>query len=198
MDWQAAIDRQGTALRRVVAVLVAMLGVGPDPAAAAELAVDRPSLSRIRHRALLSLVRPAEAAARRLVIALALAVPAARDRVGAGIVLARPDSVHRDPFHLVSAHLARRPGNPLPRPAARPPARPPWRGRDAFPASRRCAPVGRRAGGEGPPARSRPSSVMRTVSSSSSWRAATRPERAHARRTGHFSARTRSDGGVGA
>lgn len=102
MDWQAAIDRQGTALRRVVAVLVAMLGVGPDPAAAAaELAVDRPTLSRVRHRALLSLVRPAEAAARRLVIALALAVPAAPDAAGPDtpqrLTPDAPGGVHRAP-----------------------------------------------------------------------------------------------------
>jgi hypothetical protein len=55
-----------------------MVGAGTDPAAdAAALAADRPTLARHRHRALLRLVRPAEAAARRLIIALALAAPAA-------------------------------------------------------------------------------------------------------------------------
>ncbi|MFC3644156.1 hypothetical protein [Aquibium oceanicum] len=77
MDWQAAIERQGAALRMIVAGLVAMVGAGTDPAAdAAALAEERPTLARFRHRALLRIVRPAEAAARRLVIALALAVQA--------------------------------------------------------------------------------------------------------------------------
>ncbi len=75
MDWQAAIERHGRTLRRVVAGLVAMVGAGTNPADdAAALAADRPTLARLRHRALLRIVRPAEAAARRLVIALALAV----------------------------------------------------------------------------------------------------------------------------
>jgi hypothetical protein len=78
MDWLLAIGRQCAALRMVVAVFVAMVGASHGRAAdVAELAADRPTLARHRHRALLRLVRPAEAAARRLVIALALAVPAA-------------------------------------------------------------------------------------------------------------------------
>ena len=54
MDWQAGIERQGAALRKIVAGLVAMVGAGTDPAAdVAALAEDRPTLARFRHRALL-------------------------------------------------------------------------------------------------------------------------------------------------
>jgi hypothetical protein len=157
MNWEAAIMRQYAALKRIVDMYAMTFDTGPDQvAAAAELAIDRPTLARFRHRALLALVRPAEAAARRLIIALALMVPAApgaagpdgtrsekpdapgrpprsrrprrgltivRDGVGTGIVLPRPDSVHRDPFHLVPAHLAPGPMVAVlaPVPVARPP-----------------------------------------------------------------------------
>ena len=85
MDWQAAIERHHAALMRVVAGFVAMVGAGGGRAAdAAALSADRPTLSRHRHRALLRLVRPAEAAARRLVIALALAVAAPPEAAQAG------------------------------------------------------------------------------------------------------------------
>lgn len=78
MDWQAMIGRHHTALKRVVAVLVAMVGAGPEAAA------GRPTLARHRHRVLLGLVRPAEAAARRLIIVLALALPARAETADAG------------------------------------------------------------------------------------------------------------------
>jgi hypothetical protein len=85
MDWQAAIERHHAALMRVVAGFIAMVGAGGGRAAdAAALSADRPTLSRHRHRALLRLVRPAEAAARRLVIALALAVAAPPEAAQAG------------------------------------------------------------------------------------------------------------------
>jgi hypothetical protein len=61
MDWNAAIERNREALKRVLAMLVAM----------AELAGVRPTLPRHLHRAVLRLLRPAEAAARRLVIIVA-------------------------------------------------------------------------------------------------------------------------------
>ncbi|RST84841.1 hypothetical protein EJC49_18950 [Aquibium carbonis] len=171
MNWETAIMRQYTALKRIVDMYAMTFDNGPDQvAAAAELAIDRPTLARFRHRALLALVRPAEAAARRLIIALALMTPAApdaagpkgtqpekpeapacppkpcrprrgptivRDGAGTGIVLADPDSMHRDAFRLVPAHLA-----PctivavFPAPVARPPAcgrrrrvPVPWQGR---------------------------------------------------------------------
>jgi hypothetical protein len=81
MDWTAVIERNGAALRRVVGVLVAMFGpdTGAELRAPGASAADRPTLARHRHRALLRVLRPAEAAARRLIIvvALAFAAPAA-------------------------------------------------------------------------------------------------------------------------
>ncbi|WP_163270551.1 hypothetical protein [Chelativorans alearense] len=72
MDGSAAIERDREALKRIVASLVAMAGpaVGPDPEARAE-GEPRKTLPRHLWRAILSLLRPAEAAARRLVIAAA-------------------------------------------------------------------------------------------------------------------------------
>ncbi|WP_163266943.1 hypothetical protein [Chelativorans alearense] len=72
MDGTAAIERDREALKRIVASLVAMAGpaVGPHPEVLAE---GEPPKTLPRHlwRAILSLLRPAEAAARRLVIAAA-------------------------------------------------------------------------------------------------------------------------------
>jgi hypothetical protein len=42
MDWHAVIERHGTALRRVVAVLVAMVGAGPGAAAGRRAAGESP------------------------------------------------------------------------------------------------------------------------------------------------------------
>lgn len=79
MDWQAAVEWRAAALRRIVSSLVAMVGRGTDDELRPPDAVpaDRPTLSRRRHRALTRVLRPVEAAARRLVIVLALAVHAA-------------------------------------------------------------------------------------------------------------------------
>lgn len=86
MDWTAAIERNREALRCVLAALVAMAGVGQSaigtrqsgPAQTADSAPDCPlpiadclTLPRHLHRAILRLLRPAEAAARRLVIVAA-------------------------------------------------------------------------------------------------------------------------------
>ncbi len=77
MDWNAAIEKNREALKRVLAMLVAMAGLdGGRPA----------TLPRHLHRAVLSLLRPAEAAARRLIIV------AAR-----GIVIALPPTGPRKP-----------------------------------------------------------------------------------------------------
>lgn len=67
MDGQAAIERNVEALKRILLSLVAMAGEGLLP--------------RHLHRAILRLLRPAEAAARRLIIAAArgLAVPPWRE-----------------------------------------------------------------------------------------------------------------------
>lgn len=71
MDWNAAIERHRTALKRVLAALAAMAGfTGPHPEARAA-GEPRRTLPRHLHRAVLRLLRPAEAAARRLVIAAA-------------------------------------------------------------------------------------------------------------------------------
>src|SRR5690606_30038796 len=70
MDWDAAIEKNREALKRVLAGLLAMVGVaGVLPA----------TLPRRLHRTVLRLLRPAESAARRLVIVaargLAVAAP---------------------------------------------------------------------------------------------------------------------------
>lgn len=61
MDWNAAIEKNRQALKRVLEALVAMAG----------LAGGRPVMPRHRRIALLRLLRPAESAARRLVVVLA-------------------------------------------------------------------------------------------------------------------------------
>ncbi|WP_159593446.1 hypothetical protein, partial [Chelativorans xinjiangense] len=79
MDGRAAIEQDRVALKRIVASLVAMAGpaVGPDPEVLAEgeprRAEGGPRKTLPRHlwRAILSLLRPTEAAARRLIIAAA-------------------------------------------------------------------------------------------------------------------------------
>jgi hypothetical protein len=62
MDCNAAIEENREALKRVLAMLVAMAGLGGGSAA---------TLPRHLHRAILRLLRPAEAAARRLIIVVA-------------------------------------------------------------------------------------------------------------------------------
>lgn len=69
MDWTIAIERNRAALKRILALMVAMAG-------------GEAFLPRRLHRAILAVLRPAEAAARRLVIVVArdLVVPPARRR----------------------------------------------------------------------------------------------------------------------
>jgi hypothetical protein len=67
MDWNAAIEHHRAALTRILAMLVAMARFGGEAAYSA----DCPTLPRHLHRAVLRLLRPAEAAARRLVIVVA-------------------------------------------------------------------------------------------------------------------------------
>jgi hypothetical protein len=96
MDCNAAIETNREALKRVLAMLVAMAGLGGDSPA---------TLPRHLHRAILRLLRPAEAAARRLIIVVArglvVTLPPLRPRkpkptstilrngVGTGIVMPR-------------------------------------------------------------------------------------------------------------
>lgn len=104
MDWAAAIERNHAALKRVLALLVAMSGFGggfsfarrEGAAAASQMRVGEgnpsPTISRPLHRAVLRLLRPAEAAVRRLVIVMArdLVVPPARPKPASAAILRRP------------------------------------------------------------------------------------------------------------
>ncbi|MBO6539159.1 MAG: hypothetical protein JJ969_07120 [Rhizobiaceae bacterium] len=86
MDWNAAIERHRTALKRVLVTLAALAGLGDRQLAAGNRqsersACDEPdcprptadclTLPRHLHRAVLRLLHPAEAAARRLIIVAA-------------------------------------------------------------------------------------------------------------------------------
>ena len=101
MDWSAAIETNREALRRILTTLVAMAGLrgrfapevqgcpaGGSPTGREDRDVDagsgapagmrseeRPTLPRHLHRAVLRLLRPAEAAARRLIIVMARDLP---------------------------------------------------------------------------------------------------------------------------
>jgi hypothetical protein len=115
MDWERAIEWNRQALMRVLAMLVAMAGLaGGEPG----------TLPRHLHRAVLRLLRPAEAAARRLVIVaargLVVTLPPPRPRkpkpvsifvrngVGTGIVL--PAGVSESAFLAWAERAAGRPG----------------------------------------------------------------------------------------
>jgi hypothetical protein len=90
MDWNMAIERNREALKRILAALVAMAGLGsrgqftffpregalPQTAAPAEKSKLSPAftLPRYLHTAVLRLLRPAESAVRRLVIVAARGV----------------------------------------------------------------------------------------------------------------------------
>ncbi len=88
MDWNLAIERNREALKRILAGLVAMAGLATSPLAGEGASARRgeaealaeagegcfsrvPTLPRHLHRAILRLLRPAESAARRLVIVMA-------------------------------------------------------------------------------------------------------------------------------
>ena len=80
MDWKAAIEKNREALKRVLSMLVALAGLGDiHPPLGCRRPSDPPqggrtagiTLPRHLHRAVLRLLRPAEAAARRLVIVAA-------------------------------------------------------------------------------------------------------------------------------
>lgn len=98
MDWQLAIEASRQALKRVLLAIVAMAGLADGATT---------HLPRRLHRAVLRLLRPAESAARRLIVAAArgLADPALpplraprpkprptilRGGIGTGIVMPRP------------------------------------------------------------------------------------------------------------
>lgn len=114
MDWNLAIEINREALRRVVAMLVAMVShsaIGSwqsDAAPTATGPTDCPlptggcrfTLPRHLHRAVLRLLRPAESAARRLIIVFARGIVAAP---GAGRRPARPTTPHTREGELARA-----------------------------------------------------------------------------------------------
>src|SRR6187401_25372 len=71
MDWHLAIEKNREALKRVLAMLVAMAGLAVLPAGDRVDWRSAPTLPRHLHRFVLRLLRPAEAAARRLIIVAA-------------------------------------------------------------------------------------------------------------------------------
>lgn len=116
MDWHAAIERNREALRRVLAMLVVMAGFSllpgrDDAAEGVDRLDDVPTLPRHLHRLVLRLLRPAEAAARRLVIVaargLVVEVPPSRPR------MARPGKLLLNRRNGFGTGVVIRPG-PLP------------------------------------------------------------------------------------
>jgi hypothetical protein len=101
LDWNFAIEKHREALRRVLATLVAMAGF-PILHAGGGAAVAGGTLPRHLHRALVALLRPAEAAARRLVIIAARGLVVVRRKVRpevtprkAGVPAASPKTAPR-------------------------------------------------------------------------------------------------------
>ncbi len=120
MDWNAVIERNKEALKRILAALVAMAGLGAV-GGAVSLSGCGASLPRYLHRKVLRLLRPAEAAARRLVIIAArdLVPPPPRPRK------AKPRSTpifvrtHADTSMLVPRYLLPQAASVPPRPTPR-------------------------------------------------------------------------------
>jgi hypothetical protein len=82
LDWDFAIEKHREALRRILATLVAMAGFPVLRAGeGAAVASGDAALPRHLHSALLAMLRPAEAAARRLVIIAARGLAVARRKV---------------------------------------------------------------------------------------------------------------------
>ncbi|MGE3876235.1 MAG: hypothetical protein AB7F74_25040 [Parvibaculaceae bacterium] len=82
MDWDRAIERNSEALKAIVAALFAMLGLKDDATVA--------RLPRELHRAVLSVLRPAESALRRLIVIAArglVAKPAPARPMPQGLVI---------------------------------------------------------------------------------------------------------------
>jgi hypothetical protein len=105
MDWTLAIERNREALKRILAGLVAMAALADGPR------VGAPTLPRHLYRAVLRLLRPAEAAARRLIIVMArgLVVTHSPASQGVGNGLAKPDERLRNgPLERTNARRHRR------------------------------------------------------------------------------------------
>ena len=106
MDGRVAIEWNRLALKRIVAALIVMAGLDVDHEAPAE-GTTRPTLPRYLWLAILRLLRPAEAAARRLIIA------AAR-----GITVTLPPPRERKPKPVPAEQFLRRFGIAVTMPAA--------------------------------------------------------------------------------
>jgi hypothetical protein len=112
LDWDFAIEKHREALKRILATLVAMAGlacVGGDAAVAGA------TLPRRIHGTLLALLRPAEAAARRLVIIAARGLVVVRRKVRPEAVTPRGASVPATPPTTVPRTLSLPLFDPLPR-----------------------------------------------------------------------------------
>src|SRR5687767_2063811 len=97
MDWARAIEINQTALTRIVAALIAMVGLAAGGAVA--------GLPRPVYRAALGVLRPAESAVRRLIVIAArgvVAKPHAVRPMPAGLTLARNGGT-RASFQLFDA-----------------------------------------------------------------------------------------------
>jgi hypothetical protein len=93
MDWNGAIEKHREALTHILAALVAMAGLGgqftffppegasPQGSAQAEKSKPSPALPRHLRLAVLRLLRPAESATRRLIIALARGLVIALEQI---------------------------------------------------------------------------------------------------------------------
>jgi hypothetical protein len=116
MDWNAAIEKNREALKRVLAMLIAMAGLEhPSLACRPSLPQGERSatitLPRYLHRAVLRLLRPAEAATRRLVIV------AARGIVVAVAPGRQPKTALQQARYMKNAQATRNvPGPPPPTP----------------------------------------------------------------------------------
>lgn len=117
MDWNAVVERNETALRRILGALLAMTGIafGPHPGARTEGEPGR-TLPRHLYRVVLGLLRPTESATRRLIIVaargLVVALPPARPKPST----ARPAFVTARllPGHLPNLGLANVASPPAP------------------------------------------------------------------------------------
>ena len=101
MDWALAIERNRQPLLRIVAALCAMIGLG-----------DRGTVARVSrplHRAVLSVLRPAEAAVRRLIVAVArgmVVTPQVQHPAGALRIVASGTGPGRVSFQLFDPRRA--------------------------------------------------------------------------------------------
>lgn len=115
LDWNFAIEKHREALKRVLATLVAMAGFPVLHAGeGAAVAGGNATLPRHLHRALLALLRPAEAAARRLVIIAARGLVVAPRKVRPETVAPRGASVPATPPKTVPRALSLPLFDPLP------------------------------------------------------------------------------------